>query len=265
MGNLVKMDFYRMRKSKVFIVNLIIIFVTALASAPFAKFMCFIANKLIKDVADSGTESQFMVFENTKNLSEIIASPFIAKPVFVLLFISVVSFTYSDIANGYVKNIAGQLPKRGYTVVSKFIVISIHNMIFMLVSACGRIISELTVRSIAVENISTSIVTFILKWLLLQSICTILLFLTTGLGNKTFASIVGVITGTGVLTGVYFAIDTAFIKIFHTSDTYLLNNGPDQLLSLGQVAIFNGLLVSGIIIAIFLPATIKIFNKKDVK
>ena len=136
----------------------------------------------------------------------------------------------------------------------------------MLVSLCGRILSQFTVRTIiADENIATSIVTFFLKWLLLQSICTILLFLTTGLRNKTFASIVGVIVGTGVLAAVYLGIDTALMKVFHFSDMYLLTYGPDQLLSLGRVTIFNGLFVSGIIIAIFLPATIKIFNKKDVK
>ena len=266
MGNLIRMDFYRMRKGKAFVVNLILVFVTALISAPCTKLMYFIGNKIMKATTKPGNEFEEYVFEKNINLSEIIASPFVVKPILVLLFVSVISFTYADIANGYVKNIAGQLSRRGNAVISKFAVISMHNMIFMLVSLCGRLISQFTVRTIiADENIGTSIVTFFLKWLLLQSICTILLFLTTGLRNKTFASIIGVIVGTGVLAAVYLGIDTALMKVFNFSEMYLLNYGPDQLLSLERVTIFNGLFVSGIIIAIFLPSTIKIFNKKDVK
>ena len=119
MGNLIKMDFYRMRKGKSFIVNLILVFLTAIISAPLVKLMYFIANQLMKATTKPGQEFQEYVFEKNINLSELIASPFIAKPILVLLFVSVISFTYADIANGYVKNIAGQLPRRGHTVISK--------------------------------------------------------------------------------------------------------------------------------------------------
>ena len=47
---------------------------------------------------------------------------------------------YMDLANGYVKNIAGQVPSHGYLAVSKMIVIAIHNLIFMVVGLIGSLI-----------------------------------------------------------------------------------------------------------------------------
>ena len=270
MGNLVKMDFYRMRKSKSFIVNLIIVSVFSVTYAPVIKLIVAIMNKFVKSQTKIGDDSSaaggMIEFEKTVNISEIISSPFCLKILLLMLFISIISFTYADMANGYVKNIAGQLPKRGYTVVSKFIVMAIHNTIFMLCGLVGRIIGELLVRSITFDSgTGRSIVTFILKLFLLQSICSILLFITTGLGNKTFASVIGVVVSTGVLGGIYMGLDYVAMHYFKAGDSYFLNNAPDQLLSVEKVAIINAILVSGAIIAIFLPLTIKVFNKKDVK
>ena len=60
-------------------------------------------------------------------------------------------------------------------------------------------------------------------------------------------------------------LDYVAARFLKTEDSYFLNNAPDQLLSVEKVAIINAILVSGAIIAIFLPLTIKVFNKKDVK
>ena len=270
MGNLVKMDFYRMRKGKSFIVNLIIVSVFSVTYAPVIKLIVAIMNKFVKSQTKIGDDSSaaggMIEFEKTVNISELISSPFCLKILLLMLFISIISFTYADIANGYVKNIAGQLPKRGYTVVSKFIVMAIHNTIFMICALVGRIVGELLVRSITFDDgFTRSLITFVLKLILLQSICSILLFVTTGLGNKTFASVVGVIVSTGVLGGIYMGLDYLAARFLNAEDSYFIKNAPDQLLSVEKVAIINAILVSGAIIAIFLPLTIKLFNKKDVK
>ena len=270
MGNLIKMDFYRMRKGKSFIVNLIIVFLFSVVYAPITKLIVTILNNSIKSQTKIGDDSSaaggMIEFGKTVNISELISSPFCLKILLLMLFISIISFTYADIANGYVKNIAGQLPKRGYTVVSKFIVMAIHNTIFMVCALFGRIFGELLVRSITFDDgFTRSLITFVLKLILLQSICSVLLFVTTGLGNKTFASIIGVIISTGVLGGIYMGIDYLAARFLNAEDSYFIKNAPDQLLSVEKVAIINAILVSGAIIAIFLPLTIKVFNKKDVK
>ena len=272
MGNLIKMDFYRMRKGKSFIVNLIIVFLFSVVYAPITKLIVTILNNSIKsqtkigDDSAAGGSAQAIEFGKTINISELISSPFCLKILLLMLFISIISFTYADIANGYVKNIAGQLPKRGYTVVSKFIVMAIHNTIFMICALVGRIVGELLVRSITFDDgFTRSLITFVLKLILLQSICSVLLFVTTGLGNKTFASVVGVIVSTGVLGGIYMGLDYLAARFLNAEDSYFIKNAPDQLLSVEKVAIINAILVSGAIIAIFLPLTIKVFNKKDVK
>ena len=57
MGNLVKMDFYRMRKSKSFIVNLIIVSVFSVTYAPVIKLIVTIMNKFVKSQTKIGDDS----------------------------------------------------------------------------------------------------------------------------------------------------------------------------------------------------------------
>ena len=68
MGKLIRMDLYRMLKSKTFLVCLTVAFVLALANAPVAKLMYTLANSLSSEINET--------FANEVNLSSILTDPF---------------------------------------------------------------------------------------------------------------------------------------------------------------------------------------------
>ena len=260
MADLIKMDMYRLFRTKVFYVML-----GAVTAA------CFATNVLAKVLTDlfsktaEGAEAAAL-YPASVDLSDILASPFAFSALFILVFISLISFTYADIANGFVKNVAGQLPHKGDTVISKFAVTLVHNSIFTICAALGSVAGELTVRTVTVDSQTGSgVATMIAKILLLQSLSAVILFVTTGLKSKTFASVVGVIISTGLLGVVYFGIETLLENLFKVG-VNISDYAPDQLLTqAGQAAFGNACLVSFIVSALFIVLTVKVFNRRDVK
>ena len=261
MVNLIKMDVRRLFLSKVFYISMAI---TAFINIAFAiggpMLIRFFAPK-------EGIPVQEM--------SELIAQPFPLSLLMVLMIISAVSFTFADIANGYIKNIAGQIKRKSDTIVSKFVALGVHNFFFMLVSLLASILGTAVVSSMGMAKLSVTpsligpaILTFLIKWMLAMAISSILLFLTTGIKNKTIASVFGVFLGTGALGMVYFGLNEAIKSIFKV-DVSVNEYTPDSLIgtvSVGHnVAVVNAIIVAVICSAIFLALTIKVFNTRDVK
>ena len=109
MGKLIRMDLYRMLKAKSFMVCLIISFVLALANMPLAKLLFALARSLSPEINET--------FMAQVSLSAILSEPFPMISL-MLLLISLCFFFYADMENGYIKNIAGQMPMKGFTVLS---------------------------------------------------------------------------------------------------------------------------------------------------
>ncbi len=261
MGKLIKMDLRRMTKSTFFKISLAVIAVFNIIAG--------IALPLIVNLIPNASQS----FEATP-LSSVISNPITISLLIILLFVSVVSFTYADFANGYVKNLAGQVSKRSNYIFSKFVVIAIMNLIFVVTGALSKVIGELAGTAfggkIEVDGlILAGIATLVIKWMLCVAISTILLFITTGVRNKTLASIVGVVIGTGALGLVYFGLDSAISGIFKVSDFSIASYMPDQLMNTVNVgtnmAVVNAIIVAVVCTALFLALSVKTFNSRDVK
>ena len=261
MSNLVKMDLRRLFHSPMFIIS-----------------MCVVA--VLNIITSCGiTIVERLLVENpepsTKSFSELLMTPFAGGIFAVALFASLINFSYADIANGYVKNLAGQLKRRSDLVVSKYIVIGIHNIVFLLAGVLSQFIAYgiLVVLKIASftndGKIIEALITLILKWMLCMAIASILIFLTTGVKNKTLATIVGVVIGTGSLGLAYFGLNMAINKVLKTEDFDVSNFMPDSLMSSVNVAantaVVNAIVVAIVCSAIFLGLTIKVFNARDVK
>ena len=218
------------------------------------------------------------IFKNAEGVTysaEVKFSSLLSSPIeqifLILVMISAVSFMYADIANGYIKNIAGQLTNKGNTVISKFIVIGIHNFAFMFFGFLGNTLSEFCIRKVVFDSmIAYGIAAFAIKWLLLMSISSIVLFFSTGLKNKTVASVVGVLLSSGLLGLVYLGLNAGIANVFKTDNFDINSYMPDQLF--GQtvaatlnVTAFNAIIVSLVVSGVFLFFTVKIFNNSDVK
>ena len=133
MVDLIRMDFYRMFKSKSFIISNIVVFAIAIVTRLAEIGMIKLSQTL--GVADAVVSQS--------SLNEIIINPFGWTIALIVVLISAVTFSYADIANGYIKNIAGQVSNKGDTAISKFIVLGVHNFIFMTVAMLGRVIIAL--------------------------------------------------------------------------------------------------------------------------
>ncbi len=262
MGNVIKMELYRLSRSASFYVNLLLVFVLSFAIAPVGQLM----KKLLLAIGSS--EAAGTVSVTTTNFWSLVSVPLYYSLLLVFIMISMIHFAYADLANGYIKNIAGQLPKKGYTVIAKFVVIGIANFCFLLAGLLGQTIGECIVHKLvfASDRIGSSIATFFVRWLLLQAILSIVLFITAGLHAKTLATVFGVIVSTGVLATGYFGLDFAIGKLINvSSDFSVANYAPDRMLTAEQFTISNALIVSVVIICIFVPLTVTAFNKHDVK
>ena len=207
-------------------------------------------------------------FEATRTLSSLISSPFsIITPLLILL--SIVFFFHADMENGYIKNIAGQMPKRGFSILSRYLAAIVHNAVFMAVAAAGNIIGAMLVLKVTVDSaIVTGIGAFLLELLLLQSICAILLLVTASFRSKSFGIVLAVLFGMGATSLLYSAVDSGLdmlIKGFRIAP-YM----PDTLLgnpfdANGNLLVLRSVLSAAVTIGIFLPLSIGVFDKRDVK
>lgn len=259
MGNLIKMDFRRMVRSVLLMVSLIVI-------AGLNILVAVVVPIVMKLVPNTPNPDPAL-------LSDIIANPFSISLLMILLFMSVVSFFYADFSGGFIKNLAGQVGSRSRLVVSKFVVVGIHNLIFLLAGVLSRVIGALIGTAVGAEFtidglVPAALATFLIKWMLSMGISAILLFVAVGIRSKTFASIIGVIIGTGALGLVYFGLSSALGSLFKT-DVSISDFMPDQLInsvSVGSnVAVVNAIVVALICTAVFLTLAVKVFNKRDIK
>lgn len=278
MLNLLRMNNRRIFRSKMFAIAFLVILVTSIASAPVERALmkAVVGFAVSVETESKSSESES---ENTAALgdalgtteaakvSEIIADPFVITflPLFILLL--VVSFSYMDIENGFIKNIAGQQPKRSRVAVSKYLTIMLSNLVLMLTALIGQVISKYIVGKVEIDAgaIPQAVYMFGVRWLLLLALSALLLFLTVGIGAKPLALVTAVLAGTGFLGLIYLGIDTAIQNMLHIQNLSLVDYAPDQLLTQpgyeGPRAVIVGITFS----VVFMLLTVLRADKTDVK
>lgn len=261
MGSLIKMDLRRLTLSKVFY--------TCMAIIAAVNILWQIAIPLFVRMFAMNQPLQRVQFSN------FVAQPFALSIMIVVMVISIVSFTFADFANGYIKNIAGQVAHKSHIILSKFIVVGVHNCIIMLAGVLSLIIGGVVASLMGVIKLEfdallpQAFLTFFIKWMLSMAISSIMLFLTNGVRNKTVATVVGVILGTGALGMVYLGLNEVVKNVFKINDFSIGDYAPDQLINSvsvgGGIAVFNAIIVALVCSALFLVISVKVFDSRDVK
>lgn len=258
MRNLISMDFYRLKKSKLFIGSLIAILVMS--------FGFIFAEVALTNSIASFTGEAFIPAGVT--FSSVLESPLVTFAP-LLILINVVSFSYLDLSGGYVKNIVGQTKRKADVVVSKLFVIVMMNLIFMVVALLGVFLGRLATGPVIFDDmILAGVGTFFIKWLLMNAAGALLLFFSNGLRNKVIGVILAVLLGTGALNLAYMGVNTGLNALgVHGVD--VTNFLPSSLL--GSVSVANGELVANsvicavVVFALFTTLTLILFKKRDVK
>ncbi len=290
MRNVIKMDIYRLLTSLSFKVCIILVFVQNFISGPLTKIAFFLARKLMlsSDMTEQEVDELFGVWSRDFYIGNAVASQ-LGGICTIIFLLCIVFFSYSDIQHGYIKNIAGQLPKRSYTVISKFTVMQLTALIFYGVSVfaktlgqliCGQRLKfdmvfpgELDMETFSfgpdrVFSLGHALAEFGVKILLLSCMCALILLLTTGLGSNVAGTIAAVVVGAGFTGVAYAAASLAVSRLFRLEDFSFSDYMPDSLYRSDLVA--DGGMIRSIIIAIAATAvllfiTIKLYDRKEFK
>ena len=256
MAKLIRMDLYRMFKSKAFLVCITLTFALALACAPFAKLMYTLARSL-----SSEAEGEFTA---TANLSGILGDPFPMISL-MLVLLSLCSFFYADVENGYIKNIAGQMPMKGFTILSKFAAAAVHNLAFAAAGIIGNLIGTAIVqRIVADSSVLDSIRILVLKLVLLQGLCAILVLVVSTFRSKSLGTILAVLFGLGLTSLIYLGINEGLKPVFGQG-TDISSFMPDSVMSETPLKTVKALTVAVVTSLVFLVPAVRIFDRKDVK
>lgn len=261
MANLIKMDLRRLFHSKLFIV---LLSVTVGINIVFSILIGIIMKLLPIKSGSPFTEVSSLI-------SDVFSFPF----ALIIVFVAVTGFFYSDISGGFIKNIAGQVPRRSDLIISKFVSGSIMSLSFFCLGTVsnligGFIVSVFGLISLSYEtSIAAGLLTLLLKWFISIGIISVLLFVTNALRSKVLAIVLAVLIGTGSLGLAYMGVNSAVANLFHIPDFDLGMYMPDTLISRVNVventAVLNSVIVSIVFIAVFLALTIYVFNKRDIK
>lgn len=283
MSRVIRMDFYRLTKMLSFKVCLSLVFLLNLVGGPLEKIIYDLAKTLVKE-ADPNSLEQIGEFPKQFHLGNMVASPLGGVPT-VLLLLCIVWFCSADIQHGYIKNIAGQLPSRGHTIVSKFVVTQITTIVFIVAASIGDIIGQLMIgRTLVADfylkeaegvvhnfSLAASFGELAVKWILLTAICALILLFTTALGSNVIGTIVAVLCGLGLTGAAYLGISSGINALFRLKEGNefdLSNFMPDSLYHsniLVNDAMLRSLIVGIISVCLIMFFTVTLYNKKDIK
>lgn len=273
MLNLVKMDLYRLLHSKLIKVGMI--------AAAILAFFGMLLNLGVLEIIKLGMEGDPSGAESMEILFPIVAwfngvdfaDVVFTGTSFLSLFVScmmVSSFVGAEQSCGYVKNIAGQLPNRGMTVVSKFIVTCLVQLIVLFIysivsSLCAAMFFS---NYITAYSIVALIEGLLLRFLLFCAIDAVVLFFCTLTKSHAIAMVVGAIFGIGV-TGIAYWAASALLSMLKISFNVakIMPDGINGLISvsnLGTIAV-GAIVVAIVFIAGFLIGAVMLFKKRDVK
>lgn len=274
MWKLIKMDFYRLFNTKAFNVGMVVVCLIAVAHMFLSLAIVALVHATMGDqAAEAAGLMSIMIAQlgwlGGVDFADIVFTGTNFLTIFVGCMISA-SYIGSEQSCGYVKNFAGQLPNRGYMVISKFVVTSFIQLVVLLLSAVisGALAPVLLSKYITGYAIPTLFAGLGLRLLLHISINTLIVFLGTVTKSHAIAMVTGSIFGIGVTTIIYYMagmlLDTIKIKI-NVSD-YM----PDGINGLINVDSVRTLAVKAVVVAVVYTAVFLITNyiivkKRDVK
>ena len=276
MLNLIKMDLYRLSRSKALRVGLIASFLVALIGMLLSLGILAIFKTAIDQdpTMAEGVDGMAMLLSmlswlNGADWSEIV----FYMTGFFSLFIGCMitaSFIGSEQSCGYVKNIAGQIPHRGLLVVSKFIVTSLSQILVLLVflaTACA--FTNLLFGSyITSYSIGKLLGALAVRTLLVVAINAVIVFLCTLTKSHAAAMVTGAVLSFGITKFAYMAANSVLgmLKIKIDIAT-LMPDGINNLLDVNNITdvLLKAILVSLIFITVFIPGAFYITEKRDVR
>ena len=274
MLNLIKMDLFRLLRSKTLRVGLVAAAIVAASSMLLSLGLLEIIKATGGSDPSAAAEMAILfpclAFLNGVSWADIVFYGVGSFSLFIGCMITA-SFIGSEQSCGYVKNIAGQIPHKGFLAISKFVATSVAMALVLLVylAVCAPLTS-LLFSSYITEGLAIPelIGAFALRLLLFVAVNAVIVFLCTLTKSHAAAMVTGAIFGIGVTTIVYFAISAVLgmLKIkFDVAN--LMPDGVNGMLRCDNLASIlpQALTVSLVFIVGFVTGTYLLTEKRDVR
>lgn len=190
----------------------------------------------------------------------------------ILCVIFVALFANADQKNGFIKNIAGQFPRRGQLVLSKFVAIAIH--IFALLAVFSAISAVFGYifwgDKVYLASILSLIKVFGVQYLLHLGLSTLMMFLTILTHSTAFGMTTGILICSGLTAFLYSGINRIVANLRPSWDFDISNYMLESNMRLINVSAVSDILLRGAIVGIvFLIASLALamitMKKRDVR
>ena len=226
MLNMIKMDLYRMFRTK----SMYVVWIVLAVSVLFTTFMCKTDYDLLSK-EDTVRQEQFaeptaeninvgmMVFLPTQPGEKVtvfdqVYANLQAKFVALFLVIFTVLFSSADIGSGYIKNIGGQVQKRGTLIFSRSIALAV----FTVLTMAGAFLFQAAANGIVFGELEWGNTKAILSYLVTElalhyALVLICMAIAIILKNNVISMVIAVCLSMNVMTIVYGVINSAIQKI----------------------------------------------------
>lgn len=291
MLNLIKMDLYRLVRSKSFWVMILVTAMVAFISA-FATNYSFEAidslteseamssmgfdtdsdNAMSIGLTDEFNEMDILFGGEKVYYTEVFNYDFSALTILLFCAIFPPIFVNAEQKYGFVKNIAGQMPNRGMLVLSKLCAVAVQVIIvfvtYMIASSisCSILFGDRLVFDFSAEFIKVFALHFLLHYAFAVLVTAVTILLRGSALSMTF----GIIISAGVTTFIYSFIDIVLHKIGFSEDFSIGNFALESCIGDVSTQLSGGDLARVVTVgAVFLIASIAVsvvtMCRRDVK
>lgn len=289
MLNVIKMDLYRLSRSKSFKLGLLLVAIVSFAAVALSAALTAILKSAV-DVEPELGESlvtmsgimPFLMWGNSIDLGVVILQ---FSSIFSLAIAAILSaiFVNDEQVAGYGKNYIGQLSNKGQSVISKLIATSVINIFVVLTCAVvagvgGMIFFGKIVTGFNFGNFSVLLLLRILMYLAVNAIIVFFSLLTR---SKSASMIIGVVFGVGAskiaYTSITSVVQMLVARVFRNDSIEipsldgLVPDGVEGMLNLefyrtmNSEVIVRALIVGFVYIIAFSALSFYIVRKRDLK
>lgn len=289
MLNVIKMDLYRLMRSKSFRIGLIIAFSVCFLAVALSAGLLALVNMALKadpTMAESAdvlvSVFSFLTWENGVDLSVIVLQ---FSGILCLAISTVLSaiFVSEEQTSGFGKNYLGQLSDKGTSAISKVIATSIISMSMVLVctlssALAGALFFGKCITGINAANLALAM---FLRLLMYLSINAIIVFVSLLTKNKSASMVIGVVFGIGASKMAYgtvtYLLQFLASRVLKLSDfevpsiAGLIPDGVERMIDTEFLTKVDGALIARVLIVAavyicgFTFASFMLVRKRDVK
>lgn len=250
MINLTKMNVYKLFKSKVLYISMVVF-----------AFLIFLITYLLNSVDDVASDST-MTFIDTLNLSQI----------FIGLFVAVftVTFVTSDATSGYIKNIGGQFACRSNIVIARAIALIACTFVYTVEYFIIQIIADkIIIGSFAFGETSDIIFAFLFTWLLHFALSTVCMMISIVIKKSGVAMAVSIILGLRMTESLLYGSINIMVNDgdstkFDIHDYMLIGNISNLVQNIKDSCFTQIIIVGAIYAVVATLISCLVFEKRDI-